>query len=131
MHYFAYMKNLLIVRPDNLQIVVSDISARQVRLKVKRLTEVQFTEYAQDLIGKWVKWRGHVVNVGKADSGKYEVFLETDQDGDLSVILSVDHGVDVSGINKETVLVFQGRIESIENGDSWAELYLDFGTFPQ
>ncbi len=117
-------KTIAIILNENKKIVaifkekLLDVSYFDIKSKVNDLTNAQWNNYAKKIIGKKVKWSGHVENVKKhAWSDKYKVWIDMDSVYDkLSVqdvyLNNIEKKVAMN-LNKNEIINFIGRIENI------------------
>jgi hypothetical protein len=89
-------------------------SLEYIRAQMREMTEAQRNEYSRGLVGNSVHWTGRVVEVNEKTFGGYEVWIDMDPPGALSV---QDVEFDVSkelglSLSKEQRVSFTGEIKS-------------------
>lgn len=97
------------------KVELDPITYKEISKKAKKLTDLQFEEYAKTLTGKKVQWKGRVLEVEKKMFGGYEILVDMDKRGAFSVqdvYIPVTKEVAI-GINKGDTIKFQGEIKSV------------------
>lgn len=108
----------------------SELSFDSIDSNCRTMTELQFEEYAEELVGKEVTWSGYVIDVEEAFLGGYKIAVSTDypsssgfgEDADALAEAGEEGYPDISfelpkkvaaKLSKKQSITFSGTIESI------------------
>lgn len=89
----------------------------EIRDRMRQATEAQWNQYATALRGASVEWTGWVDEVNEKLAGGYEVWIDMDPPGSMSVLdvlFDVDAEVALE-LQKDQRVSFSGRIEAATN----------------
>ncbi|MBI9080259.1 MAG: hypothetical protein JEY79_11040 [Pseudodesulfovibrio sp.] len=89
---------------------LSNLTYAQIDRASKKMTELQFDEYAKTLKGKRVEWRGTIVDVEKTMFGDYEVLIDQTGTGIQDVTIEVDKNTAMR-LSKDQTIRYTGTIE--------------------
>ena len=91
---------------------ISDIDYFDIRENYEKMTEVQWKEYSNGLIGKVIKWTGYIDDI--KEDGK--VWIDMDPPEETLSLQDVYINIpkaDILNYNKDQKITFQGIIEEI------------------
>jgi len=93
---------------------ISNVSYYHLRDRMKSMTEAQWKDYARSIRGQRVQWSGWVEDVNEKFLGGYELWIDMDPPGQLSVSdVEFDIPADVAlRLKKDQEVVFRGTIRS-------------------
>lgn len=106
---------------------LSNLTYEQIDAKARKMSDMNFEEYAKSLVGQRVKWTGFVTDVKKETFGDCEVMVDMDRSGVQDVYVDIDCKR-ASEYDQRDKITFEGPVTSVVEMIGLTNIHVDGDT---